>query len=401
MTAAGTVVWFNPAVGVAGDMVLGALVDLGASEDVVRDQLARLGLDGWTLSVSSTRRGGLTARSVEVGCAPDQPHRRWSDLDALLAGADLHPSVERGARRTFAVLAGAEAAVHGIDVDAVHFHEVGALDALVDVVGSWAALVDVAGEDPTVHTAPVGLGTGTAPMAHGRVPVPAPAVLELLRGHPVVPVEDAGESATPTGVALLVSMARRWGPVPAGVVDRVGRGAGRRDPSTHPNVLTAVLVDTDPHDAGGAAIERRALLETNVDDVTPETLGHVVARALEAGADDAWVTPIVMKKGRPAHLLSVLCDPRLVTPLRHLVAAETGTLGIRVREVDRYAEARTEVTVQVDGHAVRVKVGPHGAKPEHDDVAAAAAATGRPLHDVAAAALAAQRQATGGTLVGP
>lgn len=374
--------WCNPSLGVAGDMLLGALLAVGADEGFVRDQLGVLGLTGWRMEVTGTTRRGLVATSVRVDAPDHDHHRPWSHIDAMLATAELHPEVRDGARRTFRALGEAEATVHGIDLDQVHFHEVGAVDAIVDIVGVWAALVSL-GVDRVV-SAPVGLGSGTATMAHGRVPVPAPAVLELLIGTPSQPVDVTAETATPTGVALLVTMVERWGPPPAGTVRATGRGAGTWDPESHPNVVTAVVVES-PRDTG---VVIATLLETNVDDVTAEVLAHVVVRALELGADDAWLTPIVMKKGRPGHLLSVLCRPDLTDELRQMVAVETGTLGIRERSITKHELPRRTTVVDVDGHRVRIKVGPHGAKPEHDDVAAAAALLGQPLRDVAARAMA-------------
>lgn len=390
--------WCNPSVGVAGDMLLAALLDLGADEGFVRSQLERLDVAGWRLDVGSTTRRGLVATSVHVEAPEDDHHRPWSRIDEMLATSDLHPAVSDGARRTFEALGRAEATVHDTTIDEVHFHEVGAVDAIVDIVGTWAALTALRGDDPrlTVTSAPIGLGSGTAAMAHGQLPVPAPAVLELLRGHPVVPVELQAETATPTGVALLATMADGWGRVPAGTVRRVGRGAGRRDPASHANVVTVVELElaAPERSAGETSLDapiEALVIETNVDDVTPETIGHVLDRALELGADDAWATPIVMKKGRPAQLLSVLCRPDRAAALRELLTVETGTLGTRTRAVDKHELARSVVRVEVDGHVVRMKVGPHGAKPEHDDVVEVARRTGRPLRDVAADALAAWR----------
>jgi uncharacterized protein (TIGR00299 family) protein len=313
-------------------------------------------------------------------------HRAWSQLDELLATAPLEPAVAAGARSTFRRLADAEAAVHGIDVDEVHFHEVGALDAVVDIVGSWAALHSLvgAGADRRVGSGPVGLGTGVTTMAHGTVPVPAPAVLELLRGVPVVAVPVAAETATPTGVALLVTMAGRWGDLPDGVLARAGRGAGTRDDESHANVLTGVLLDTRAPTGRVPAV----LLETNVDDVSPETVAYVLDLLLARGADDAWATPVVMKKGRPAQVLSVLCRPELADRLRSVLVAETGSLGVRQRVLDKFELERHDAEVVLEGQHIRIKVGPHGAKPEHEDVAAAARRLDRPLRDVAAAALA-------------
>lgn len=376
--------WCNPVVGVAGDMMLGALLDLGADRALVDAQLAALGLPGWEFSSCATRRAGLTATSVQVRTATHDHHRAWSTIDALLCSAALDPFVAEGARRTFRRLGEAEAQVHGIDIDEVHFHEVGAIDAIIDIVGTWAALSTL--EVDSVHSAPIGLGTGTAAMAHGVLPVPAPATLQMLIGHPTVPFDVGGESATPTGVALLTTMADEWGDLPAGTIIATGRGAGTRDPDSHANVVTVVLYEPVDSTAAGAAVSSR-LIETNLDDVTPEVIAHVIDRALTLGADDAWAVAITMKKGRPAQQLRVLCRPELSPSLRHLIAAETGTLGMREWPIDKYELDRHMDQVDLEGHIVRIKVGPHGAKAEHDDLVAASVELGRPIRDLAAEAL--------------
>jgi pyridinium-3,5-bisthiocarboxylic acid mononucleotide nickel chelatase len=380
----GRSLWCNPALGVAGDMWLAALLHPRADEVFVRAQLAALPLDDWSLTAGRTSRRGLTATHVVVRAPDDDHHRPWSQIDSMLATAPLDERVAQGARRTFRQLGEAEAQVHGIEIDRVHFHEVGAVDAIIDIVGSWAAVVSL--DVDVVVSGAVGLGSGTARMAHGDVPVPAPAVLELLVGAPTVPVAADAETTTPTGAALLVTMVDRWGPPPAGTVLGTGRGAGTWDPDSHPNVVTAVL--SQAHADAGATVSA-TVLETNLDDVTGEVLAHVIELALASGADDAWLTPIVMKKGRPGHVLSVLCRPELAGPLRDLMAAETGTLGVRERRVAKHELARRTDEVLVEGHTVRIKVGPHGAKAEHDDVATAAVALARPLREVASAALAA------------
>jgi uncharacterized protein (DUF111 family) len=238
-------------------------------------------------------------------------------------------------------------------------------------------------------------------MAHGTVPVPAPATLELLTGHPSTPLVVDGrsvarETATPTGVALLTTIASAWGPLPAGTIEAVGRGAGTWDPPAHANVVTVVRyepAEAQPDGSGDwpATAVDAVVLETNVDDVTPEVLGHVISAALELGADDAWVLPVTMKKSRPGHQVRVLCRPALVPAVRHLLASETGTLGLREWSVTKHELDRSTTKVLVDGHSIAIKVGPYGAKPEHDDVVAAARALDRPLRDVAEEALARHR----------
>lgn len=390
------VLWINPAVGVSGDMLLGALIDVGADEGSVRKALETLDVPGWDLVVTEVERRGLRCRYAAVSAEVTEEPRTWSTIDALLAGADLPRRVEDGARATFLRLAEVEAVRHGVDLDDVHFHEVGAVDAIVDIVGCWAAL-DALGVRE-VRSGPVGLGVGTVVSSHGVLPHPAPAVMSLLEGSPVVGVEAVQETATPTGVALLVTMVDgggvdgggvdgggvdAWGSCPAGTLIRSGIGAGSRDVATHPNVLSAMLIDTDDLPRVDAV-----LIETTVDDVTPEILGHVIDRALAAGADDAWLMPVVMKKSRPGHQLRVLCAPGLELEMIELVANETGTLGLRTYAVSKRVFSRTFDEVVVGGEMIRMKIGPYGAKPEADDVVRAAEATGRSARTVAAEAAA-------------
>jgi uncharacterized protein (TIGR00299 family) protein len=383
-----TTLWIDPSFGASGDMLLGALVGLGADVETLRAGLASLPVAGWTIESSPTTRCGLSANRVTVTTDEDHHHRGWSDIDAMLAAADALPQrVRDGARRTFRRLGEIEAAAHDVPIDAVHFHEVGAVDAIVDIVGVWFAL-DLLGVTDVV-SGPVGLGHGTVRGAHGVLPVPAPATAALLAGAPVRGLDVEMETCTPTGAALLATLGT-WGAIPSGVLAAQARGAGGRDPAGHPNVVTAHLLHTDPAGAvtGSATVVTAVLLETNLDDVTPEVIGHTIDRLLAAGADDAWAVPIVMKKSRPAFELRVLCAPAAATSLRSVLSEETGTLGIRERSVAKHVQPRRVDEVEIGGVTVRVKVGPHGAKPEHDDLVAAAGATGRPLRELAAEALA-------------
>lgn len=382
------VLWVNPSFGVAGDMLLAALLDLGAGLRPVRSVLDQLGIGGWELEVEPETRRGLACSRVRVAVGGNDGHRPWSAIDSLLEQSSLPPGVSQGARRTFRLLAEAESRRHGIEIDQVHFHEVGAVDAIVDIVGCWAALAHL--EVGEVHSAPVGLGAGIVATAHGTLPNPAPATLELLAGIPARGLDTDEETATPTGVALLATMVDRWGPFPPGRVGAAGYGAGSRDHPAYANVITAVLVESDRTVATEAV-----LIETTVDDVTPELLGYVMDRAIAAGADDAWLTPVVMKKSRPGHLISVLCPPGSVPAMTELLAAETGTLGVRSTPVGKQVLPRRFEQVEVDGMVVRIKVGPHGAKPELDDLARVAAATGRPLQAVSDSARRAWARQTG------
>jgi hypothetical protein len=379
--------WLNPAVGVSGDMLLGALIDVGADEVTVRNALETLEVGGWELAVGDVDRRGLQCLHAQVTTAVASEPRTWSGIDSLLARSSLPSRVVEGSRATFRKLAKVEAERHGVEVDDVHFHEVGAVDAIVDIVGCWAALDAL--HVTEVRSGPVGLGVGTVQSSHGALPHPAPAVLGLLEGLPVVGVNSATETATPTGVALLATMVDEWGPIAPGRLYRTGFGAGSRDVEAHPNILTAVMIDIDD-----STIVDAVLIETNLDDVTPEILALVVQRALDAGADDAWLVSIGMKKGRPGHQLSVLCAPGLRGKLVDLVAIETGTLGVRVYDVAKHVFPRSFEEIELDGEMIRMKVGTHGAKPESADVVRVANATGKSARLVAAEALSRWMRAT-------
>lgn len=369
-------------------MLLGVLVGLGVELDDVRSDLGGLGIDGWSLEHSAVRRAGIDATRVEVRldeAAASVGHRSWSSIDALLADAShLAAEVRDGARRTFRVLGETEAQIHGVDVDQVHFHEVGAVDAIVDIAATWAALYRLGVTE--VHAGPVGLGSGgTVSTAHGQLSVPAPATLKLLEGMPIIGLESATESVTPTGAALLATAVDTWGPIPSGQLVASARGAGGRNPSTHPNAITGLLIETDTSDAPVAEERTVAavVLATNIDDATPEVLGHTIDRLLEAGADDAWLISIGMKKNRPGHELRALCRPGLADELRQLIFAETGTLGIRTVTVAKHVLPRRTETVEIHGQSVRVKIGPYSAKPEYEDLVEASRATGLPVRRLA------------------
>ena len=446
-------VWLDLSAGVAGDMLLGALFDAGAALDAVRAAVDAVVPGAVSIELSDCERSGLRAARVVVSSvAEDHPHRSWATIRGLLASAsELNTEVCRCATSVFARLAEAEGEVHGIPADAVEFHEVGSWDSIADVVGVCAALVDLVAEvtPSTVRAGAIALGSGSVRAAHGRLPVPGPAVLSLVSraGWPVVAggsEPDLGELATPTGVALVTTLAG-WAPVvPAGRVLRVGVGAGSRDRADRANVVRAIVGDFRPaegalrdgalggvpsgdtrsgvangtvaSDASGATttdatttyaefteattIDARAadgtragetesllVLEANVDDLDPRVWPTVIEALLDAGALDAWLTPILMKKGRPAHTVHALVAPALVGAVRDAFFAHTSTLGVREYAVTRHALARSWVPVVVEGETVSVKVGSRGgrivqATVEFEDARAAAARLGRPVRDV-------------------
>lgn len=397
--ANGTVAWFDPVSGIAGDMALGALLDAGADPDFVTAQLELLSLDGWRLGSERVRRNELAATRAIVVAPEGHHHRRWRDIRKLLDAAPLSARVRRRASAVFEALARAEGQVHGMPADEVHFHEVGALDAIVDIVGVCAALESLAVD--LVCCGPVAVGKGTINAAHGVLPNPPPAVVNLLIGRPIVGVDIDIELTTPTGAAIVAALAEHFGPAPAMTIRSTGFGAGTRDLPGRPNV-TGVLIGAVPSAAdlqgspqvtaamaavaGADSTAELVELATNLDDVSGEVLGHALEELLAAGALDAWATPIIMKKGRPAHTLTALCRPAAVTSLADLIARLTGTLGLRARTVMRTALERRTSTVDVDGQAVSMKHGPHRSKPEWADVVAASEALGRTPAEVARAA---------------
>jgi len=383
--------WLDLAAGASGDMLLGALVDAGVPLEVPAAAVAALPVEPVTLTTEAVTRHGLGATRVHVHAPPSDVHRTWADVRGLLAAAALPDAVRNGALTVFERLAVAEGRVHRVPADQVHFHEVGALDALADVVGVVAGFAHLGLDRLTAS--PVALGSGSARSAHGVVPIPGPAVLELLAGVPVVAGPVPAETCTPTGAALLAAHVQEWTTLPALRVRRVGSGAGGRDPEQLPNVVRLVL--GDPVEAApGTGL----LLETNVDDLDPRLWPGVLADLLAAGASDAWLTPILMKKGRPAHTLSVLCRPAHRDAVQAVVVSTTSTIGLRVQPVQKVELERTQGTVEVLGGAVGVKVARAGGQVvnvsvEFDDVAALARRLQLPVKEVLRAATAAAHRA--------
>ncbi len=386
--------WVDASAGVAGDMLLGALIDAGASLEPCQAAIDAVMPATVRLDVAEVRRAGMRATKVDVvALVADLPHRSWADIRAMILAALLPEDVRARAVSVFAGLAEAEARAHGIPVAEVHFHEVGAWDSIADVVGVCAALDDLG--VTRVTAGPIALGSGHVRTAHGQIPVPVPAVLELAAGWRVLS-GGPGELTTPTGMALVSVLGDASEDLPALTVAAVGVGAGTRDPQDHANVVRVVLGSPAPGhtaletaEAGGAV-----LIEANVDDLDPRVWPSVLDDLLVSGASDAWLIPILMKKGRPAHTLCVLVDPTRVDELRTRVFALVPTLGVRERAVSKWALARTWRPVEVLGDTVRIKIGHSGgvitsATPEYEDVAGVARRVGLPVRDVLAAAIAA------------
>ncbi|MEY2975627.1 MAG: nickel pincer cofactor biosynthesis protein LarC [Actinomycetota bacterium] len=393
MTSAGhRVAWFQCGAGVAGDMVLAALIDAGADQFAVMDAIGALGVADWALTFEEVQRCGVRARWANVvvhahNNGHDHTHRPAREVLALIAAADLAPRVRDRALAVYRALATVEGGIHGMDPDDVELHEVGALDSIIDVVGVCAALESLGIDD--LAYSPIAVGHGSVTTQHGVMPNPVPAVSRLLEqaGAPVVGLDTTMEVSTPTGVALMTVLGSAAGAMPPMTVTATGFGAGTKDVPQRPNVVQVVIGEVagaspDGDDPGQAAFE----VAVNVDDVTGEVLAHTVERLLTVGAFDAWVTPIVMKKGRPAHTVHALCDAAHHGVVVDTLLAETGSMGVRSTTVRRWPQRRDEVTIDVDGHPIRVKVAGHRTKLEFDDAKRAAEALGVPVREVLARA---------------
>lgn len=385
----------DAASGAAGDMLLGALIDAGVSVDAIRDVVGGLDIGEWGLTVDRTSRAGQMACKAVVAVPDPDPGalRRFAELRRVLAEARLPESVRERALSTFVRLAEAEARRHGVDVDEVALHELGAVDALVDIVGVCAGLYLLGAERVTCGA--IAQGSGTVETAHGRLPVPAPAVMELLIGAPTYSLPVAVELCTPTGAALLAEWVDEWVDLPPMTLRAVGYGAGSRE-LTFPNVVRVVVGESHAPAAtpGAPTVQTSVVVETTIDDLTGELVPGVLDALLDAGADDAWAQPVLMKKGRPGLTITCLVPPDRVDAARRVLVSETTTLGVRSYSVDKWALERAITTVDVAGHSVRVKVGRLGetvmnAAPEHSDCVAVSAATGLPVQDVYAKARAA------------
>ncbi len=374
--------------GASGDMLLGAVVDAGAPLEAVIEAVGAVAIEGWRVRAEEVSRAGLRATRVHVEVVESGVIRTWGGIRDLLGRADLSERVRERALGTFRRLAEVEARIHRRPVEQVHFHEVGGVDAIVDVVGVCAGLDGLG--IASLTCGPVAQGVGMVRSDHGLLPVPAPAVLELLAGAPTYSTGQPVELCTPTGAALLAEWVVAWGPMPPLVVEAVGYGAGARD-HERPNALRLVL---GAPVAAAAAPGQALVLETTLDDLPGELVPHVLDALRAAGAADAWARPVLMKKGRPGIELACIAAPERGDALRRVLFRETTTLGVRGRLVEKWALERSWVEVEVGGGLVRLKLGRLDGEvvnvaPEFADCEAAARATGLPLKEVYARARAA------------
>ncbi|HEU4710882.1 MAG TPA: nickel pincer cofactor biosynthesis protein LarC [Pyrinomonadaceae bacterium] len=378
--------YFDCFAGASGDMILGAMVAAGVDANALREQLSLLNVEGFKIDFETVNRSGLSATYARVETVHEHKHRHLSDIRRIIEDSGVAPGAQDLALRIFTRLAEAEARVHNEPIEKVHFHEVGALDAIVDVVGA-AICFDLMKIDRFVSS-PLHVGSGMVQMAHGSFPVPPPAVTELLRGVPFYSGDIKGELLTPTGAAIITTVCKEFGPIPRIKTDRMGYGAGTREYEDFPNVLRVLIGETEVDDS---VDERLWMIETNLDDVSPQIIGHVMDRVFELGALDCYFTPVHMKKNRPGVLLSVLCRAEEKEAVLKLLFEETTTLGVRSYEVERRALRRSVVQVETQFGPIGVKVAHLNGRvvnemPEFEECREAAVRAGVPLKVVEEAA---------------
>jgi uncharacterized protein (TIGR00299 family) protein len=388
--------YFDCFAGASGDMILGALVGVRVDPRHLLEQLALLKVSGYEVSFEKVDRSGISATHALVRTGHEHAHRHLADILKIIYESGLSDAVKERAALIFSRLAESEASVHNLPVERIHFHEVGALDAIIDVVGACIGF-ELLGVERFVSS-PLHVGSGMVEMAHGRFPVPPPAVTELLKNAPVYATDIKGELLTPTGAAIISTVvAGEYGPLPVMKIESTGYGAGTREYENFPNVLRLMLGE-DGDTSDPLTDERLLMVETNIDDMSPQLFGYVMERALASGALDCYFTSVQMKKNRPGVLIQILCRPQDRDAMCELLFTETTTLGVRSYEVERRAMQRETVRVETPYGPIDVKVARLGTRvvkemPEYEQCRAAAERAGVALRMVEAAALAAYNTA--------
>jgi uncharacterized protein (TIGR00299 family) protein len=378
------IAYFDCFSGISGDMTLGALVDAGVDPRALQAAISGLGLT-CELSFETVRRGGFRATYAKVNAPPEHAHRHLHHIEAMIDKAKLPPRQNELAKRIFRRLGEAEATVHGIDIQKIHFHEVGAVDSIVDIVGAAVGL-DLLGVE-RFESSPIPPGRGSVRAAHGTMSLPAPGTAELLKGVALAESTADFEQTTPTGAAIITTIAERFGPLPPLTIETIGLGAGTREVADHANILRIFVGDL----ATQPGSDRIRVLETNLDDLPGEVVGYTMTQLMAGGALDAFVTPIQMKKNRPGVMITILCDAAKAPAMEEILFRETTTLGVRSYDVSRHKLQRKPATVETPFGPVQGKLGwiegrPPQFSPEYDDCARVAAERGVPLLDVYRAA---------------
>jgi uncharacterized protein (TIGR00299 family) protein len=365
------IAYFDCFSGISGDMTLGALVDLGLDSELLKNELAKLKLEGYKISFDRTEKHGIAGTKIHVELTNHADHdhhhsRNLNDICQLIEASDLSGDVKAKSIAIFVRLGEAEARVHGTTIDKVHFHEVGAVDSIVDIVGSVIGITALGIEK--IYSSSLSLGRGFARSSHGIIPIPAPATLELLKDIPVRRTEIESELVTPTGAAIISTLADGFGPAPEMVVEKIGYGAGGRDLAEQPNLLR-ISLGTAKYNYESDTVK---VIETNIDDMSPQIYDLLIDKLLGMGALDVFLTPIVMKKSRPAVMLTALVDSPHLQEVCDCILTETTTLGVRIYEADRKKLSREIIEVETEYGKVRVKLGKIGDQvikilPEYED----------------------------------
>jgi TIGR00299 family protein len=386
--------YFDCFAGASGNMILAALAALGIDEAELKEQLRRLNISDFDIVFSRVDRSGISALHAEVKVPQENVHRHLRDIEKIINDSTLNEAVKGRAVAIFTRLAEAEAKIHGIEVEKIHFHEVGAMDAIIDIAGACIGFEMLGIEK--FACSKIHVGSGFVQMAHGKFPIPPPAVAEILSGIPIYSTEIEGELITPTGAAIISTVCDSYGSIPELTVEKVSYGAGSREYQGFPNTLRLILgesVDRSPKlrvfsaDSENQTTDDLLLVETNIDDLSPQILGYVMERAFDLGALDCWFTPIQMKKNRPATLVSILCETNKKEAVRSLLYSETSTLGLRITGVTRDCLARDVIKIQTESGSVDVKIARFNgkiinAKPEYEQVREIAERTNRPLREI-------------------
>ena len=376
------IAYFDCSSGISGDMILGALVDAGAPFDALKEGLTQLSIDGYSITATSVLKKGVKATKVDVVVeGPDLPGRPLKDLREIISDSALDSEIKSKSISIFQRLAEAESVVHNCPIEDVHFHEVGHIDTIVDIVGSVYAF-HLLGIDRVVSS-PIDTGSGSVKMSHGLFPIPAPVTAELLKGVPLYSSGIERELTTPTGAAIITAFASSFQPLPGMTLSKIGYGAGGWELSEKPNVLRVFIGE----DTALYNTDEVCVIETNIDDMNPQVYEYLMDRLFEAGALDVYITPVVMKKSRPAQMLSVVADAGRLNDIRELIFRETTTIGVRVKKMSRFVLTRDIKEVHLPYGTVRVKISGSGGGvcnivPEYEDCKALAMKTGIPLRDV-------------------
>ncbi len=389
-------IYFDCFAGISGDMTVGALLDSGVDFNELKNQLSSLALSSYELGVEKVKRSGIAATKFTVIVdEAKQPARTLAVINEIITNSQLSESVKARSMKVFEKLAEAEAHVHGTTVDQIHFHEVGAVDSILDIVGAMVGF-EMLGVEKFCSSA-LRVGFGSIKVAHGLMPVPAPGTAEILKGLPIYAGEIEGEFVTPTGAAMVTALCESFGAMPAMQIERIGYGAGTRDPKDFPNALRIVLGEVEEVAQPNEEAQTILVVETNIDDMNPQAYGYVMDKAFALGALDVFVTPIQMKKDRPAVMLTVLCERKDFDGLIALILRETTTLGVRYYEAKRRTLERVIEVVETEYGQICVKVARDGKRtlhfqPEFEDCVAIARKTGISLIEVQSAANAAYRE---------